>query len=123
MGSVVGSIQGSGVAPAWCGELVMIRGQGCFLPWTASDEVPSSRVRYFLPCLRVLLIFCACQSVGVLQMLDALRSDAKACRQFLLLVHLYSRTDVSALAKLRRQLVKPTFNAAQVWMSSGVWIA
>lgn len=49
------------------------------------------------------------------QMLDSLRADPKTCRQFLLLVHLYSRTDVSALAKLRGKLVKPKFTAAQVW--------
>ena len=47
-------------------------------------------------------------------MLDAIRSDPKACRQFLVLVHLYSRTDMSALALLRRRLIKPRVSAAQV---------
>ncbi len=47
-------------------------------------------------------------------MLEALRSDAKHCRQFLLLAHLYSRTDVSVLLALRRALLKPEYSAAQV---------
>ena len=55
------------------------------------------------------------------QMLETLRADMKACRQFLLLVHLYSRTDVSALALLRRKLLRPKFTAAQV--GQGIWWA
>ncbi len=47
-------------------------------------------------------------------MLDTLRSDAKASRQFLLLAHLYSRTDATSLALLRRKLVSPKLSAAQV---------
>ena len=54
-------------------------------------------------------------------MLETLRVDGKACRQFLLLVHLYSRTDVSALALLRRKLLRPKFTAAQV--GKGLWRA
>eukprot|EP00955_Chlamydomonas_euryale_P068673 360194-Chlamydomonas_euryale.AAC.18 len=46
--------------------------------------------------------------------LDALRSEPRMCRQFLLLAHLYSRTDVSALTALRSTLLKPMLTAAQV---------
>ncbi|GAX81460.1 hypothetical protein CEUSTIGMA_g8889.t1 [Chlamydomonas eustigma] len=57
------------------------------------------------------------------QMLEALRSEPKAARQFLLLAHLYSRTDVSALAWLRRRLLKPSLSAAQVSVGIGVTVS
>lgn len=54
------------------------------------------------------------------QMLETLRSDPKASHQFLLLVHLYSLTDVTALAMLRRSLLRPKLSAAQVTVAVGV---
>lgn len=48
------------------------------------------------------------------QMLDALRSDPHATRQFLLLSHLYARTDSGALAAVRAALQRPNYSAAQV---------
>lgn len=43
----------------------------------------------------------------------------QAARQFLLLAHLYARTDSSSLAWLRRQLVEPRFTPAQVGPGPG----
>ena len=57
------------------------------------------------------------------KMLDQLKSDPKHCRQFLLLVHLYSRTDSSALSMLRRTLLKPSLTAAQVTVGVGAGVS
>lgn len=47
-------------------------------------------------------------------MLEALRSDPKVSRQFLLLAHLYARTDTASLGQLRRALLLPRYTPAQV---------
>jgi hypothetical protein len=47
-------------------------------------------------------------------MLDALRAEPKAARQFLLLSHLYARCDSASLAWLRRALLNPRYTPAQV---------
>jgi Tfp pilus assembly protein PilF len=47
-------------------------------------------------------------------MLEALRSDPRAARQFVLLAHLYSRTDSASLAQIRRALLAPRYTPAQV---------
>ncbi len=51
-------------------------------------------------------------------MLEALRSEPKAARQFLLLAHLYARTDTASLASLRRALLLPSYTPAQVRRAS-----
>lgn len=56
-------------------------------------------------------------------MLDLIRQDPKHRRQFLLLVHLYSRTDSSALSMLRRSLLRPSFTAAQVTVGVGAGVS
>mmetsp|Transcript_6775 Transcript_6775/g.16881 ORF Transcript_6775/g.16881 Transcript_6775/m.16881 type:complete len:520 (-) Transcript_6775:1033-2592(-) len=48
------------------------------------------------------------------QMIDILRTDPKATRQFLLMAHLYARTDNASLAQLRRALLMPRYTPAQV---------
>jgi len=55
--------------------------------------------------------------------LDALRSEPRMCRQFLLLAHLYSRTDVSALTALRSTLLKPMLTAAQVTVAASAGVS
>lgn len=56
------------------------------------------------------------------QMLDALKGDPKRCRQFLLLIHLYSKTDASALQMLRRTLLRPKRSVAQVSLAVGAGV-
>ena len=48
------------------------------------------------------------------QMLETLKADPRAACQFLLLTHLYARADVSSLAHVRRQLLRPKYTAVQV---------
>jgi Tfp pilus assembly protein PilF len=54
-------------------------------------------------------------------MLEALRSDPRAARQFVLMAHLYSRTDSASLAQIRRALLAPRYTPAQVWNSLEKW--
>mmetsp|Transcript_35212 Transcript_35212/g.78366 ORF Transcript_35212/g.78366 Transcript_35212/m.78366 type:complete len:519 (+) Transcript_35212:247-1803(+) len=56
------------------------------------------------------------------KMLEALRHDHKAARQFLLLSHLYSRTDSSTLSYLRRVLLMPSLTPTQVTIAVGAGI-
>ncbi|GLC35414.1 hypothetical protein PLESTB_000567000 [Pleodorina starrii] len=47
-------------------------------------------------------------------MQEALRADAKAARQFLLLSHMYARTDTATLKAVRAVLLRPKYTATQV---------
>ncbi|KAI8470834.1 MAG: hypothetical protein J3K34DRAFT_451727 [Monoraphidium minutum] len=47
-------------------------------------------------------------------MVEAMRADPRLAHQFLLLAHLYARTDVWALAWLRVALLRPTYTPAQI---------
>lgn len=55
-------------------------------------------------------------------MQEALRSDAKASRQFLLLTHLYARTDTATLKHVRCALVRPRFTPVEVSVGAGITI-
>lgn len=55
-------------------------------------------------------------------MLEALRSEPKSARQFLILAHLYARTDSASLAQLRRALLLPRYTPAQVSVGVAVGI-
>ena len=46
-------------------------------------------------------------------MLDAVRGDARASKQLLVLAHLYARTDAASLALLRRELLRSTYTPAE----------
>ncbi|GIL48516.1 hypothetical protein Vafri_5023 [Volvox africanus] len=45
---------------------------------------------------------------------ETLRTDARAARQFLLLSHLYARTDTATLKQVRAVLLRPKYTATQV---------
>ncbi|EFJ51141.1 hypothetical protein VOLCADRAFT_87918 [Volvox carteri f. nagariensis] len=47
-------------------------------------------------------------------MQEVLRGDVRASRQFLLLTHLYARTDTATLKHVRAVLMRPSYTAAQV---------
>lgn len=53
-------------------------------------------------------------------MLDVLKQDPRAAQQFLLLVHLYARTDTYSLAWLRSVLVRPRYTPLQAAAGVGV---
>ncbi|CAD7694808.1 unnamed protein product [Ostreobium quekettii] len=55
-----------------------------------------------------------------LEMLKALRNEGRRAKQFLLLAHLYARTDSAALAFLRKSLIPPPYTTSQ--MAGGVGI-
>lgn len=54
----------------------------------------------------------------------AIKGDARAARQFLILAHLYAKTDAAGLASLRRQLLPPRFPPAEtaVGLAAGVGV-
>jgi hypothetical protein len=52
--------------------------------------------------------------------LDVLRQDPRAAQQFLLLVHLYARTDTYSLAWLRAVLLRAKYSPLQVAAGVGV---
>eukprot|EP00887_Chlorella_sp_A99_P004627 scaffold4.g4627.t1 len=54
------------------------------------------------------------QSVEGMDMLERVRLDPRASKQFLLLAHLYANTDSSSLVFLRRALSRPRFTALEV---------
>ncbi|CAL8464843.1 g4378 [Coccomyxa elongata] len=47
------------------------------------------------------------------EMLDLIKADARASKQFLLLAHLYAKTDAASLAILRRELIRPRYSATE----------
>ncbi|MEW5306746.1 MAG: hypothetical protein WDW36_009189 [Sanguina aurantia] len=53
-------------------------------------------------------------------MLDILRKDPKSCRQFLLLAHLYARSDVATLMRVRNALMPNLPTAVQIALGVGV---
>ncbi|CAL5229191.1 g12471 [Coccomyxa viridis] len=55
------------------------------------------------------------------EMLEAVKADARASKQFLLLAHLYAKTDAASLAYLRRELLRPHYTAMEVGV--GVTVA
>lgn len=52
--------------------------------------------------------------------MSILQADSLRSKQFLLLAHLYARTDQSALAFLRNELIGPTFNVADTLIYAGL---
>lgn len=52
----------------------------------------------------------------------AIKGDARAARQFLILAHLYAKTDAAGLASLRRQLLPPRFPPTEtaIGLATGV---
>lgn len=55
-------------------------------------------------------------------MINTLRSNPKACKQFLLLIHLYARTDQSQLAFVRSSLMTSRYTPTQI-AGAGVVVA
>mmetsp|Transcript_15009 Transcript_15009/g.26085 ORF Transcript_15009/g.26085 Transcript_15009/m.26085 type:complete len:518 (-) Transcript_15009:676-2229(-) len=56
-------------------------------------------------------------------MLEALRSDPRISRQFLLLSHLYARTDTASLAQIRRALLLPRYTPGQVSVAVAIGVS
>lgn len=48
------------------------------------------------------------------EMLDAVKADARASKQMLLLAHLYAKTDAASLARLRRELLRPKYTLTEL---------
>ncbi|GAB4824161.1 hypothetical protein N2152v2_011207 [Parachlorella kessleri] len=79
--------------------------------WTSADMVDS------------ILSFAATELVNTVtdqysadgkEMLERIRADPRASKEFLLLAHLYARTDTASLAFLRRTLLRPKYTAKEV---------
>ena len=52
------------------------------------------------------------------------KADARASQQFLLLTHLYSqKADAAALARLRKELLRPKYTALELTLGSVVGVA
>mmetsp|Transcript_36376 Transcript_36376/g.65081 ORF Transcript_36376/g.65081 Transcript_36376/m.65081 type:complete len:512 (-) Transcript_36376:403-1938(-) len=54
------------------------------------------------------------------EMLETLRLSEKATKQFLILAHLYAKTDTATLAWLRKALMPPTYTPLQIAAGAGV---
>lgn len=54
------------------------------------------------------------------QMMDVLRNNPSAAKQFLVLTHLYARTEAYTLQSLRTALLRPKYTAAQVTVGVGM---
>lgn len=55
-------------------------------------------------------------------MLERVRADPRASKEFLLLAHLYARTDTASLTFLRRALLRPKYSAKEVTAGAAVAI-
>ena len=75
-----------------------------------------------------------CQARGFWQTAHAVPAapaDPRASKEFLLLAHLYARTDTASLAFLRRTLLRPKYTAKEVSLGAvaalsvagGGWVA
>ena len=53
------------------------------------------------------------------EMLNAVKADARASKQMLLLSHLYAKTDAASLAFLRTELLRPKYKAGDVALAVG----
>ena len=52
------------------------------------------------------------------EMLNAVKADARASKQMLLLAHLYAKTDAASLAFLRTELLRPRYTAGEVALAA-----
>ncbi|EFN57351.1 hypothetical protein CHLNCDRAFT_142716 [Chlorella variabilis] len=59
-------------------------------------------------------------SVEGMDMLERIRSDPRAAKQFLLLAHLYAKTDANSLDFLRAKLLPARYSALQLTAAAGV---
>ncbi|KAL4444959.1 hypothetical protein ABPG77_004009 [Micractinium sp. CCAP 211/92] len=59
-------------------------------------------------------------SVEGMDMLERIRADPRASRQFLLLAHLYAKTDARSLEFLRAKLLPARYTALQLGVAAGV---
>ncbi|KAI3438402.1 hypothetical protein D9Q98_000834 [Chlorella vulgaris] len=60
------------------------------------------------------------QSVEGMDMLERIRADPRASKQFLLLAHLYAKTDANSLDFLRAKLLPPRYSTLQLGVAAGV---
>ena len=52
------------------------------------------------------------------EMLNAVKADARASKQMLLLAHLYAKTDAASLAFLRTELLRPKYTVGEVALAA-----